>query len=162
MFCEKEILETDIAYEFDKSIFEGTLGYGIDFGEFDFRFAVCSDCFERRLFNAILKLKTSEKYRDFLANKEISLEELRQTVSTAFKKKKSKKKRIKMDEFIREFPTQKVIGVIRTMSNGDQIALSFPVYQQLGIWKKDQNATFEIPSYRKVSTGNTVMQFIYR
>lgn len=67
-----------------------------------------------------------------------------------------------MDEFIREFPTQKVIGVIRTMSNGDQVALSFPAYQQLGIWKKDQNATFEIPSYRKVSTGNTVMQFIYR
>lgn len=67
-----------------------------------------------------------------------------------------------MDEIIREFPSQKGIGVLRTMSNGDQVALSYPAMAQLGIWKKDQNATFEIPSYRKVSDGNTVMQFIYR
>lgn len=95
VFCEKEILKTDIAYEFDKSIFEGTLGYGSDFGEFDFRFVVCSDCFERRLSNAILELKTDEKYRDYLANKEISLEEIRQTFSTAFEKNEEQKTRVK-------------------------------------------------------------------
>lgn len=66
-----------------------------------------------------------------------------------------------MDEIIREYPSQKGIGVIRTESNGDQIALAYPSYRQLGIYKKAQNATFEIPSYRKVSDGNTVMQFIY-
>jgi len=67
-----------------------------------------------------------------------------------------------MDEYIKEYPSQKVIGVIRTMSNGDQIALSFPAFQQLGIWRKAENATYEIPSYRRVSDGNTVMQFIYK
>jgi len=64
-------------------------------------------------------------------------------------------------EYIKEYPSQKIIGVIRTESNGDQTALDYPSYKILGVYKKASNSTFEYPSYRKVSDGNTVMRFIY-
>ncbi len=67
-----------------------------------------------------------------------------------------------MDEFIKEYPSQRVIGVLRTSANGDITALQFPSYQALGIYKKSTNSTHELPSYRKVSDGNTVLQFIYK
>lgn len=66
------------------------------------------------------------------------------------------------DEYIKDYQTKKILGVLRTESNGDIKAYSFPAYQWLGIYIKAQNITCEVPSYRKVSDGNSVVNFIYQ
>ena len=67
-----------------------------------------------------------------------------------------------MDEIIREYPSQRPIGVLRTSPNGDVTAYDYPSYRALGMYAKSTNTTCELPSYRKVSTGNTVAHFFYK
>lgn len=65
------------------------------------------------------------------------------------------------EEYIRDFVTKKIIGVVRESANGDRTAYDFPSYKQLGVYKKSENITCLIPSYKKISDGDTVVSLIY-
>lgn len=66
------------------------------------------------------------------------------------------------EEYIKDFESKKIIGVLKTNSNGDVCAYAFPSYKWLGIYKKQDNITYLIPSYRKISDGNSVVSLIYQ
>lgn len=65
------------------------------------------------------------------------------------------------EEYIRDYTTKKILGVIRETPTGDRTAFEFPSYKQLGIYRKSENVTYIIPSYKKISEGDSVVSLIY-
>lgn len=65
-----------------------------------------------------------------------------------------------MEEFIKEF-SGKPIGIIKTLENGDKIALECPSRKVLGYYLKSQDVTTDI-LYRPLSKGDTLVSLIYR
>lgn len=82
----------------------------------------------------------------------------------ATKTNKPKIKRINAlwikEEYIRDFKTMKVIGIIRIYENGDQAAVDFDTRQVLGYYRAELDHTTDF--YGRVLTkGNAVQGLIY-
>lgn len=64
------------------------------------------------------------------------------------------------EEYIRDFNTRKVLGIIRTDSNGDQVAIDFDTRKILGYYRAKYNHTTDFYG-RVIAKGNCVSSFIY-
>jgi hypothetical protein len=64
------------------------------------------------------------------------------------------------EEIIRDYPSLKILGYVKTMPNGDQIAYNFQK-RILGYYRKKYNHTTDFNG-RIVSGGNSVVSFIYQ
>lgn len=66
----------------------------------------------------------------------------------------------KKEEFIRDFQSQKIIGILRHRLNGDIEAVEFNSRRILGFYRAKRDVTTDF--YGKVITkGNAVTAFIY-
>lgn len=65
-------------------------------------------------------------------------------------------------EYIKDYATQRILGILRHESNGDIYAIDFESQNILGVYKASQNITIEYTSQRIVSKGNSVVSFIYQ
>ena len=63
------------------------------------------------------------------------------------------------EEYIKNF-TGQILGIIKTATNGDQIAYSFPSRKILGYYRAEQNVTTDFVG-RILSKNNTVVSLIY-
>ena len=63
------------------------------------------------------------------------------------------------EEIIRDFPSLRIIGYIKTQPNGDQIAYNFQK-RILGYYRAKYDHTTDFGG-RIISKGNTVVSFIY-
>ena len=63
-------------------------------------------------------------------------------------------------EYIREYPSQKILGIIETLDNGDQIARDFTTRTILGYYRASLNHTTDFLG-RIIAKGNCVVSFIY-
>lgn len=64
------------------------------------------------------------------------------------------------EEYIRDFTSQKIIGIIRTESNGDQVAIEYVTRRILGYYRKKINKTTDLFG-RILSEGNSVASLLY-
>ena len=64
-------------------------------------------------------------------------------------------------EYIRDFDTRMVIGMLETRDNGDIYAIEFNSRKILGIYRVSTNDTIEFDTRRVVTKGNSVVSFIY-
>lgn len=64
------------------------------------------------------------------------------------------------EEYIRDFNTRKVIGILKTESNGDQVAIDFNTRKVLGYYRAKFDNTTDFYG-RVVAKGNSVVSFIY-
>jgi len=65
------------------------------------------------------------------------------------------------DEYIRDFDTRQIIGILRYKDNGDIYAVEFSSRQILGIYRKSTDDTIEFNTRKVVTKGNSVVSFIY-
>lgn len=63
------------------------------------------------------------------------------------------------EEYIKDF-SGRILGIIKTESNGDRTAIDFPSRRILGYYKKRYDHTTDFIG-RVVSRGDTVVSFIY-
>ena len=63
-------------------------------------------------------------------------------------------------EYIREYPSQKILGIIETLDNGDQIARDFNSRMILGYYRAAYNHTTDFYG-RVIAKGNCVVLLIY-
>lgn len=68
---------------------------------------------------------------------------------------------ITKEEYIRDFQTRKVIGILKTERNGDQIAVDFATRKVLGYYRAKFDHTTDFYG-RVVAKGNCVVSFIYQ
>lgn len=64
------------------------------------------------------------------------------------------------EEYIRDFQTRKIIGILRTLKNGDVEAREFDSRKILGYYRKDVDTTTDFYG-RMIAKGNCVVGFIY-
>lgn len=67
-----------------------------------------------------------------------------------------------MEEYIRDFNTRQIMGILETKPNGDVYAISFTTRQILAIYRKDFNDTIDFNTRMVVAKGNIAVSFIYR
>jgi hypothetical protein len=65
------------------------------------------------------------------------------------------------EEYIRDFDSRRIIGIVRTLPNGDEEAREFSSRRILGFYKKKQNVTTDFYG-RRIAVGNCVVSFIYK
>lgn len=63
-------------------------------------------------------------------------------------------------EYIRELNSRKIIGIVRTMPNGDVEARAFDSRKILGYYRKNKDITIDFYGHM-VAKGNCVVGFIY-
>jgi len=68
---------------------------------------------------------------------------------------------IAREEYIRDFDTRKIIGILRYEDNGDIYAVDFDTRKILGIYRVSTNDTLEFDTRKVVTKGNSVVSFIY-
>ena len=66
----------------------------------------------------------------------------------------------RQEEWIRDFQTRKIIGILRTQKNGDVMAIEFDSRRVLGYYRKKVDITTDFYG-RMVAKGNCVVAFIY-
>ena len=64
-------------------------------------------------------------------------------------------------EYIRDFETRKIIGMLEKKPNGDIYAIEFSSRKILGIYRVSTDDTIEFLSRKVVTKGNSVVSFIY-
>ena len=64
-------------------------------------------------------------------------------------------------EYIRDFDTRMVIGMLETRDNGDIYAIEFNSRKIVCIYRVSTNDTIEFDTRRVVTKGNSVVSFIY-
>ena len=64
-------------------------------------------------------------------------------------------------EYIRDFDTRQIIGMLETRTGGDIYAIEFSSRKILGIYRVSTDDTIEFDSRRVVTKGNSVVLFIY-
>ena len=64
-------------------------------------------------------------------------------------------------EYIRDFDTRQIIGMLETRTGGDIYAIEFNSRKSLGIYRVSTDDTIEFDSRRVVTKGNSVVSFIY-
>ena len=67
-----------------------------------------------------------------------------------------------MQEYIRDFNTRQIIGILDHKPNGDVYAIDFNTRKILAIYRASTNDTIEFNTRMVVSKGNTVVSFIYQ
>lgn len=65
------------------------------------------------------------------------------------------------EEYIRDFSSRQIIGILRYKPNGDIEAVEFKSRKILAIYRASTDDTIEFLSRRVVTKGNTVVSFIY-
>ena len=65
------------------------------------------------------------------------------------------------EDYIRDFDTRMIIGILDHKSNGDIYAIEFSSRKILGIYRVSTDDTIEFDSRRVVTKGNSVVSFIY-
>lgn len=65
------------------------------------------------------------------------------------------------EEFIKDFNTRLVIGIVETDDNGDKIARDFQTRQILGYYKKKYNHTTDFYG-RVIALGDCVVSLIWQ
>lgn len=66
----------------------------------------------------------------------------------------------RQEEYIRDFQSRRIIGILRTMRNGDVEAREFDSRKILGYYRKDRDVTTDFYG-RMIAKGNCVAAFIY-
>ena len=66
-----------------------------------------------------------------------------------------------MEEYIRDFNTRQIIGILDHKPNGDIYAISFNTRQILAIYRAQYNDTIEFNTRQVVAKGNVAVSFIY-
>ena len=64
------------------------------------------------------------------------------------------------EEYIRDFQSRKIIGILRTMPNGDQEAREFSSRRVLGYYRKHIDTTTDFYG-KMIAKGNCVTAFIF-
>ena len=65
------------------------------------------------------------------------------------------------EEYIRDFQSRQIIGILRYKPNGDVEAVDFASRRILGIYRASTDDTIEFMSRRVIAKGNCVVSFIY-
>ena len=65
------------------------------------------------------------------------------------------------EEYIRDFNTRQIIGILRHKPNGDIEAIEFKSRKILAIYRASTDDTIEFNTSKVVTKGNTVVSFIY-
>lgn len=65
------------------------------------------------------------------------------------------------EEYIRDFDTRQIIGILRHEDNGDIYAINFENRQILGIYRASTNDTIDFATRQIQTKGNSVVSFIY-
>lgn len=66
-----------------------------------------------------------------------------------------------MEEYIRDFNTRQIMGMLETKPNGDIYAISFTTRQILAIYRKQYDDTIDFNTRQVVAKGNIAVSFIY-
>lgn len=67
---------------------------------------------------------------------------------------------IMTEQYIREYPTNKILGIIETAPNGDQTARDYTTRKILGYYRAQFNQTTDFIG-NVIATGNCVVALIY-
>ena len=65
------------------------------------------------------------------------------------------------EEYIRDYNTKQILGIIRTENNGDQAAIDFATRKILGFYRASRDVTTDFIG-RVLTKGNTVVALIYK
>ena len=65
------------------------------------------------------------------------------------------------EEYIRDFDTRQIIGILEYKPNGDIYAIEFSSRQILGIYRAGTDDTIEFKTRQVKTKGNSVVSFIY-
>lgn len=65
------------------------------------------------------------------------------------------------EEYIRDFQTRQIIGIIKTEPNGDQVAIDFTTRKILGFYRASRDVTTDFIG-RVLTKGNTVVSLLYK
>ena len=65
------------------------------------------------------------------------------------------------EEYIRDFETRMIIGILDHKPNGDIYAVEFSSRKILGIYRVSTDDTIEFTTRKVVTKGNSVVSFIY-
>lgn len=65
------------------------------------------------------------------------------------------------EEYVRDFNTRQIIGILRHKPNGDIEAVEFKSRKILAIYRASTDDTVEFTTRRVVTKGNTAVSFIY-
>lgn len=65
------------------------------------------------------------------------------------------------EDYIRDFDTRMIIGILDHKSNGDIYAIEFSSRKILGIYRISTDDTIEFNTRKVVTKGNSVVSFIY-
>ena len=65
------------------------------------------------------------------------------------------------EEYIRDFNTRQIIGIIKTESNGDKVAIDFATRKILGFYRASRNVTTDFIG-RVLTKGDTVVSLLYK
>lgn len=65
------------------------------------------------------------------------------------------------EDYIRDFDTRMIIGILDRKPNGDIYAIEFSSRKILGIYRVSTDDTIEFNTRKVVTKGNSVVSFIY-
>ena len=65
------------------------------------------------------------------------------------------------EEYIRDFQSRQIIGILRHKPNGDIEAVDFASRRILGVYRASTDDTIEFQSRQVIAKGNCVVSFIY-
>ena len=65
------------------------------------------------------------------------------------------------EEYVRDFNTRQIIGILRSKPNGDIEAIEFKSRKILAIYRASTDDTIEFNTRQVVTKGNTAVAFIY-
>ena len=65
------------------------------------------------------------------------------------------------EEYVRDFNTRQIIGILRHKPNGDIEAVEFKSRKILAIYRASTDDTIEFTTRRVMTKGNTAVSFIY-
>ena len=65
------------------------------------------------------------------------------------------------DEYVKDFQTRQIIGILRYKPNGDIEAIEFTSRKILGIYRASTDDTIDFMTRQVIAKGNCVVSFIY-
>ncbi|MBQ4049718.1 MAG: hypothetical protein IJD07_03590 [Clostridia bacterium] len=66
-----------------------------------------------------------------------------------------------MQEYVKDFNTRQIVGILEHKPNGDVYAIDFNTRQILAIYRKAYDDTIEFNTRQVVAKGNVAVSFIY-
>lgn len=66
-----------------------------------------------------------------------------------------------VEQYIKDYTTRRIIGILRTDANGDQTAIDFKTRKILGYYRRSFDHTTDFLG-RILTKGNTVVSLIYQ